>query len=294
MSRPGSAALSLLLSAALALPVMAQEQATGVQFDDIPWEQGPVLGDLGSEAEVKVPGGCMFTKGDGVRMFMELTENTTSPAERAVVFCPDSVQQTSWFVVFTWDESGYVKDDERDKLDADALLTTLRKGTAADNEERAKHGYPALTLDGWAKPPFYDPETNNLTWGTLISTSEGGGSVNHAVRLLGRGGVMNVDLIVGRDEYEGAQPAFNAMAGGFTYKGGHRYSEWRSGDKLAAYGLTALVAGGAGVALANSGILAKLWKFIVAGVVAIAAGIKKFFGWKTEKAEKAANETKPA
>jgi len=270
----------LLLAALLTPPLAAQEQATGIQFDDIPWEQGPVLGDLGDEAEVKVPAGCMFTKGDGVRMFMELTENTTSPSERAVVFCPDSLDD-SWFVVFSFNESGYVKDDERDKLDADALLASLQEGTREGNKERTTHGYPALTLDGWAKPPFYDPETNNLTWGTLISSTSGGRSVNHSVRLLGRGGVMNVDLIVGRDQYEAAQPAFNTLVGGFTYRGGHRYSEWRSGDKLAAYGLAALVAGGAGVALANSGLLAKLWKFILAGVVVVAAGIKKFFGGKT-------------
>lgn len=270
---------ALLLAAVLTPPLAAQEQATGVQFDDIPWEQGPVLGDLGAEAEVRVPAGCLFTKGDGVRMFMELTENTTSPAERAVVFCPDSLED-SWFVVFSFDESGYVKDDERDKLDADALLASLQQGTREGNAERTSHGYPALTLDGWAKPPYYDPQTNNLTWGTLISSSSGGHSVNHSVRLLGRGGVMNVDLIVGRDQYEAAQPAFNALVGGFTYRSGHRYSEWRSGDKLAAYGLTALVAGGAGVALANSGLLAKLWKFILAGVAAVAAGIKKFFGGK--------------
>lgn len=286
MSRPGTAALALLSSALLLAPTLAAQEQ--VKFDDIPWEQGPVLGDLGSEAEVKVPGGCMFTKGDGVRMFMELTENTTSPAERAVVFCPDSMENSSWFVVFTYDESGYVKDDERDKLDADALLASLKEGTDAGNAERAKYGYPALTLEGWAKAPYYDPNTNNLTWGTLISAADGGRSVNHSVRLLGRGGVMNVDLIVGRDQYEAAQPAFNAMVAGFTYKSGNRYSEWRSGDKLAAYGLTALVAGGAGVALANSGILAKLWKVLVAGIVAVGAAIKKFFGGK------AASETKPA
>ena len=88
----------LVLAALLTPPLAAQEQAAGIQFDDIPWQQGPVLGDLGAEAEVKVPAGCMFTKGDGVRMFMELTENTTSPAERAVVFCPDSADNSSWFV----------------------------------------------------------------------------------------------------------------------------------------------------------------------------------------------------
>ncbi len=48
---------------------------------------------------------------------------------------------------------------------------------------------------------------------------------------------------------------------------------------MAEYGLTALVAGGAGVVAAKTGLLAKFWKFIVAGVVAIGAFFKRIFGF---------------
>ncbi len=298
MFRPAGAALGLL--ALLALPAAAQKPATRPEagpeaaapqddgvltFDDIPWEQGPVLGDLGAEAEVKVPEGCLFTKGKGVGMFMELTENTTSPNERGVVYC--EVQQdtssSGWFVVFSYDASGYVKDDERDQLDGDAILKSLREAQDAGNEVRRERGFGTLTVDGWAVAPFYDAETNNLTWATKISASDGGRSINHSVRLLGRGGVMNVDLVAGPDQYEQVRPIFASMVGGFTFKGGHRYAEWRSGDKVAEYGLTALVAGG-GVALAaKSGLLAKFWKLIVAGFAAVAAGFRKLFGKSEDK-----------
>ena len=46
------------------------------------------------------------------------------------------------------------------------------------------------------------------------------------------------------------------------FKAGSRYAEFGQGDKIAAYGLTALVAGGAGAALAKSGLLSKMWKAI--------------------------------
>jgi len=67
------------------------------------------------------------------------------------------------------------------------------------------------------------------------------------------------------------------MITGFTYVPGHKYAEWRPGDKVAAYGLTALVAGGAGVALAKSGLLVKFWKLIVAGIAAAAAAVKRMW-----------------
>ena len=47
------------------------------------------------------------------------------------------------------------------------------------------------------------------------------------------------------------------------------------------YGLAALVAGGAGVALVQSGLLARFWKLIVAGVLALGAGVKRIFTGKS-------------
>ena len=48
-------------------------------------------------------------------------------------------------------------------------------------------------------------------------------------------------------------------------------------DKLAEYGLTALVVGGGAAVLAQTGLLAKLWKPIAAFFVALGLGVKKLF-----------------
>lgn len=265
----------LLLASVSAAQAQDEDSASAAQFAAIPWEKGPILGDLGAEAQIGVPDGCLFTTGDGVRQFNELTQNPTGENERAIVFC--SGEQEPWFVVFSFDPSGYVKDDERDKLDADAILGSLQKGTEVGNKERRKRGWATLTVEGWARAPYYDAKTNNLTWATRIVAEGGGPVINHSVRLLGRGGVMHADLVASPDDYDLAVPAFDSLIGDFSYRSGHKYAEWRKGDKVAAYGLAALVAGGAGVAMVNSGLLAKFWKAIVAGVVALGAGLKRLF-----------------
>lgn len=268
-----------LVALALAVPGQAQ-----VAFDDIPWVPGPAVGDLGSEAQVQVPAGCVFTGTTGTKMFMELTENPSGRGERGVVLCNQSRQQEAWFAVFTYSPSGYVRDDERDQLDADAILADIRRGTAAGNRARRDRGWETLTIDGWVQRPFYDTGTNNLTWSLTAAASSGSKTVNHSVRVLGRGGVMHVDLVADPAQLQAALPLFSTLVAGFTYKAGHRYAEWRSGDKMAEYGLTALIAGGAGVAVAKSGLLGKLWKLIVAGVVAALAGLKRLFGRKESPA----------
>ena len=79
------------------------------------------------------------------------------------------------------------------------------------------------------------------------------------------------------DEYTASIPEFNTLISGFSYTDGHRYADFRSGDKIAKYGLAALIAGGAaGVAL-KTGLLAKLIKPLIVGLVALGAFIKKIF-----------------
>ena len=88
---------------------------------------------------------------------------------------------------------------------------------------------------------------------------------------------MSVDLVVSPEYYQQALPVFNGFIGDFRYKTGHSYAEWREGDKIAAYGLTALVAGGAGVVLAKTGLLQKFGKAILLALAAGAAVVRKFF-----------------
>lgn len=275
------------LAICLTLPTIGLAQDTGVTFRDIPWIEGPVAADIGQEARIAVPDGCLFTGMDGVRQFMELTENPVDGSERAVVFCEDEwLDETNvWFVVFSFSRSGYVRDDDRDRLDADALLASIREGTAESNKERVKRGWDTLAIGGWVTPPFYDPKTNNLTWALFTLNADGSTGLNHSVRLLGRNGVMHVDLVAEPSQLERLLPTFTSLVSSFEYLPGQRYSEWRSGDKVATYGLTALVAGGAGAVAAQTGLLAKLWKLVVGAIVALFAGLKSFWARITGRRE---------
>ncbi len=257
--------------------------AAAAQLDKIPWAKGPTKGVLGAEATITVPASCLFTGMDGVKAFLEATQNNASGNERGVLLCPANGTNDTWFVLFSYDQSGYVRDDEGANLDADAILASVRSGTEAGNRERKRRGWATLTVEGWATKPFYDRATNNLTWAITAHDNEGGHTVNHSVRLLGRGGVMHADLVTTPEQLAALVPMFNTMIGGYTYSAGYKYAEWRSGDKVAAYGLTALVAGGAGVALVKSGLLVKFWKLIVIGFAALVGALKRLWSRITGK-----------
>lgn len=288
MLRLSSAAAALFVPAALfAQPAAPTDAQAADPFESIQWQKGPTTAQIGSESRLSVPETCEFTGQAGARQFMIATQNPPSGSELGVLICDMSeADGDEWFVVFSFDDSGYVKDDDASKLDADALLASIREGNEIGNKERVKQGWARLDITGWAKSPYYDLQTNNLTW-ALSGASEGSGVVNHSVRLLGRGGVMSADLVVSPERFAATLPDFDKIIGTHAFVEGRKYAEWKEGDKVAEYGLTALVAGGAVAVAAKSGILAKLGKFIVLGVVAAGAWLKSLFSRKPRNGQDA-------
>ncbi|MBI3267807.1 MAG: DUF2167 domain-containing protein [Planctomycetes bacterium] len=273
-----AAALVLsVLAAGAAGRVSAQESdpaASEAPAPKIAFTKGPATVDIGTMAQVELPPNYLWAGPADTRTLLERMGNLTSGNELAFISPGDD----DWFVAFEFNELGYVKDDEKDKLDADAILASLKKGNQAGNEERRRRGMSDLTLVGWEVPPAYNAETNNLEWATRLRSAKGGDSVNYNVRILGRTGVMEATLVANPEDVKKSMPAFRTLLSAYSYKSGSKYSEFRSGDKIAAYGLTALVVGGAVAAAAKTGLLGKLLKPLLIGLVALAVAVKKALG----------------
>ncbi|MGD0899412.1 MAG: DUF2167 domain-containing protein [Thermoguttaceae bacterium] len=246
----------------------------------IRWQKGPSVGKLGDVAEIKIPEGYELTDRAGAAAWAELTQNVENPNDLGVL---RPTSQGEWFLIFMYDDSGHVPDAEKTQLDAEAILASLKAGNDEANKIRHSKGWAELSIVGWIHPPAYEDATHHLVW--AIRGSSGGEDIaNYNTRILGRTGVMSANLVVEPREMEQVVPTVQTLLTGFDFSSGHKYSEWRSGDKLAAYGLTGLITGGAAVAAAKTGLLAKLGlviakagKAIVIGILALAAGLWKLF-----------------
>ena len=273
-----------ILSPAI-LPCGAQESETngGSPRRAIQWQDAGSTGSIGSVAEVTVPESCKFTGRSGVAAFLRATQNLPDESVAAVLFCRPADSTSAWFVMFKFDESGLVRDNDKNALDADKLLASMKEATERANEERERRGWDKMFITGWVTPPFYDSSTHNLTWALEGVTSDGESSVNREVRLLGRRGVLSAELVAEPNHLSTVVPQFDGVIGSTRFVTGQKYSEWREGDKVAAYGLVALIAGGAGLAAGKLGLLGKLWKLVAAMVVAIwklaAIAVAGFFAW---------------
>ncbi len=262
---------------ALLLPTIVRADSP-----ELKWTRGPAVAPLGDVAQIQLADGLGFVGAEDTRRALESMGNRPSGSELGLV--ASRAENQDWFAVFTYHAVGYVKDDERDAIDADALLASIRKGTEESNVWRKEHGSPALHTVGWIEPPHYDESTHNLTWATLARDENGHDVANYNVRLLGRYGYMSVTLVDAADRLAGSKGPFGQMLGGFGYTQGKSYAEFVRGDRVAEVGLTALIAGGAGAAAMKFGLLGKLlaalaagWKAVLAGFATLGAFLRRVF-----------------
>lgn len=242
--------------------------------------KGPVVVKLGAQGQTRIPEGLLFFSAKDTRTLLERLENLTSGDELGLVATPD----LSWLAVFTFDASGYVEDTgSAADIDADALLRSIREGVAESNKEKAARGWAPVEVVGWAIPPYYNAETKNLEWSTRFK-SGGHKYDNYNVRILGREGVMQVIFVGDEEDYAGSLKAARGVMADYSFITGKSHAEWRQGDKVAGYGLAALIAGGAAAAAAKSGLLGKLIKPLGVAALAVLAGIGKLLtGRKSRK-----------
>ncbi len=241
-------------------------------YEGVKWQKGPSVGQLGVNAQVKVPDGYLFAGALDTRTIMEANRNPITNRELGFI----APAGEDWFAVFEFDDVGYVNDEEKASLDANAILDSIKQGTEEGNKERVRRGWPTMTIIGWETTPRYNETTHNLEW-AFRAESEGSPVINHNTRLLGRGGVMEVTLVTNPETLAETLPKFKTMLAGFEFKEGHRYAQFTAGDKTAAYGLTGLIVGGTTAALVKTGAFKWLWKVLVAAAVGLAGLVKKIF-----------------
>jgi uncharacterized membrane-anchored protein len=229
---------------------------------------------------------------DAARLLTEGWGNPPGGRTLGMLFPADvsPLADEGWGVVITFDEDGYVDDDDAAKIDYDKLLREMKAETAQESKVRERQGYGSLALIGWAAPPRYDSVANKLYWAQELSFDESPEhTLNYNIRALGRRGVLVLNAVASMEQMTNIEDDMQEVLALVEFNPGHRYADFVPGtDKVAAYGIGALVAGKvaakAGFFKALLASLVAMKKFLIAGAIALAAALRRFFGGRREQA----------
>ena len=202
----------------------------------------------------------------------------------------DPLGEAGWAVILSYVKDGHVDDSDAAEINYDDLLDDMKKGIESENEARQKGGYQPVHLIGWAEKPRYDAANRKLYWAREINfEGSKAHALNYDVRVLGREGVLSMNAVATMNSLEQIRGEMRPLIEVAEFNEGYRYGEFNAKtDRVAEYGLAALIAAGVGAKL---GLFAKLGalllafkKFIILGFIALGAFIKKLFGKKDETA----------
>lgn len=249
---------------------------------------GPQDVPLMDQATLKLPGNFGFVPSAEASQYLKAMGNNPAGTLAGMVV-PTGDAGGNWFVVINYIPSGYIKDDDARDWNADELLDSIRAGTEEDNKQRTQMGMPELEIIGWVEKPSYDEKNKRLVW-SISSRDKGQAAtddngINYNTYALGREGYFSLNLVTGQKSVTGDKSAAHALLSALQYNEGKRYENFNAGtDKVAEYGLAALVAGAAAKKLgllAMAGVfLAKFWKLLLIGGLGIGVAAKKLLGRK--------------
>jgi len=286
MIRP-LAAVALALTIASAT-MAAQGPATPEELDaKLSYQTGKVQLP-GGMATITLPPSFRFLGQQDSRKMLVAWGNPPESARGVLgMLVPSAVSPLSedgWAIVVTYDEDGYVNDEDAKTLNYDKVMSEMQEQTVASNEARQKEGFEPITLIGWAEPPHYDAAAHKLYWAKELkfgSSTEH--TLNYSIRILGRRGVLVLNAVSSVDQLETVKKGTPDVLAAVEFNEGHRYADYLPGtDKAAAYGIGGLILG---ATAAKAGLFKLIWvallaskKLIIAGVVAAGAAIKKVLG----------------
>ena len=254
-------------------------------WDSMDRKQGKIklLNDV---ATLNVPEGFYYLNStDTQKVLVDIWGNPPQSSNNmlGMLFPAESTpfDDQSWGVTIEYEEDGYVSDDDADKIDYQELLAQMKDSTSANSAERVKMGYDPIELVGWASEPFYDREAHKLHWAKEVKfgNQPPENTLNYNIRVLGRKGVLVLNFIAGMSQKPVIDQKIDSVLAMADFDQGSRYEDFNPDlDKVAAYGIGALVAG---KIAAKTGLLAAalifLKKFGIIILVAIGAVFGKLF-----------------
>ncbi|WP_257386506.1 DUF2167 domain-containing protein [Tahibacter caeni] len=252
-------------------------------------QAGPRRIELRNQATLQLPEGFGFIPTREATALMEAMGNGSDPNFIGLVVPTTQDSGGEWMVSVDYNPAGYIEDDDAKHWDADELLSNIKEGTEAGNKRRLQMGIPALEVTRWIEPPSYDGATQRLVWSAEARNKNAApgedNTVNYNTYVLGREGYVSLNLITTASLVESQKPVAKNLLGQVAFIDGKRYADFDSStDKVAGYGLAALIGGVAakkmGLFALLAAFLAKSFKLVIVGLIAAAAAIRSFFTGK--------------
>ena len=250
-------------------------------------------------ATIHVPEGFKFLDAAEAKYVLEdVWHNLKGQSPLGILFPPGNTATypPDYVFIIEYDDIGYVKDGDADKINYDDLLKDIQKGQVEANVERKKQGIATMDLIGWAAKPYYDKQRKLLYWAKEFKVEgDSINTLNYDIRVLGRKGVLTMEALAEMPALDSVNKNIDTVLAMVSFNDGNKYSDFDSkSDKIAAWTIGGLVAGKILAKVGFLAIILKFLKFIILGIVAAGGAVWRFITGRKKKEEEFVYQPQPA
>ncbi len=187
---------------------------------------------------------------------------------------------------------GYVSIDDWKDVDTETMIKELNDNAKTVAQDLKAKNLPYATKLNWVHEPQLDRQKNMVYYAYKVEWSDGRFSLESLSLVLGKKGYTTVTFVTSYDEnisLVAVSKRNKDKASTFIYDKGEMYSDFKTGDKVAAVGIGALLAATLGVKALKPGLLVglllllkKFWFILLLPFIAIG----KLFNTKSSKSKK--------
>jgi uncharacterized membrane-anchored protein len=280
-----AAAFLAVLAAIGSHPAFAQRKTSQAEIDPqqeraelsrMHWISHGNLKFATSSSTLTVPPTLNAVSDNEARRVSEIFNGMPDPNVEGIVIAEDGS-----VVYLTYAPAGYVSLDDWADIDPDTMIESIRKNTEEGNAARTARGISALHVTGWLQKPTLDRANNQAYWAFSATSADGGRLVNAVALQLGRNGYEKL-IWAGEPATFQTSNMLGQVMQARSFDQGSRYFDHIDGDKMAGYGIAALVGAIAGAKVvkvaAGLGLLVLLKKFFIVPIILVGVAFKKIAG----------------
>lgn len=176
--------------------------------------------------------------------------------------------------VVSYDNCGYVKDEDAKDINYDDLLKEMQKGL--EEENKGKPADQKWELIGWGWKPSYDSQKKVLAWSRYYRIGGDHNVLNYDVRVLGKDGFVTITAVASPEAKSQLMADNDAIVNSITYDNGYKYSDFDPDtDHVAEWTIGGLIAGKALAKVGFWAALAKFGKVIIVAIIGLFAALRK-------------------
>ena len=240
---------------------------------------------------IKIDSSEMFLIGSDVNQYSYWTWGDPDKSLMLIKSGPDTIY-------FSYSGSGYVSIEDWKNVDTNAMLKELNDNSKAIAQERKAKNLPYVTNASWIHKPQLDRQKNMVYYAYKLEWGDGSITLESSSLVLGKGGYTKITFVTNYDENLSLPTASKRnknKASTFIYDQEEMYSNYKTGDKVAAVGIGALLATTLGVKAIKPGLLVglmvllkKFWFILLLPFIAIG---KIFSGKSSNSREMQSSES---